>query len=136
MRYNTKQRKLLLSLLEDNSARHLTADEIETCLAEEGNAVGRATIYRYLEALEAEGLVRRFKSGNDRSACFQFVDEKGCCEHFHLLCSECGRLIHMECDFLKSVGGHVYESHKFRIDSSKTVFYGVCEKCAQENGDE
>ena len=58
--YNTKQGETLLRFLKENSSRHFTAAEIETQLAITGEKLGKATVYRRLDRLVEEGLVRRF----------------------------------------------------------------------------
>ena len=34
------------------------------------------------------------------------------------------------CDYLSDVNKHIYEHHRFRIDNSKTILFGLCEKCS------
>lgn len=133
MNYKTKQRAEILECLIDNRNRHMTADEIAQKLTEEGAAVGRATVYRTLYKLMEEGKVRRFIADEGRSSCYQLVDENGGCEeHFHLKCVKCGKLIHLKCDHLKDLEKHIFERHKFVVDNTRTVLYGICGECENE----
>lgn len=135
MNYNTKQRQIILDFLKKSNSTHITVDEISAELVKSNSPVGKATVYRYLEKLVLEGLVRKYQMPEGKSACFQYISGKEtCAEHFHLKCDSCGELFHMECDFLTNVNGHIYEDHNFIINSSKTVFYGVCEKCRDQSG--
>lgn len=129
--YRTKQRQRILDCLTANSHYHITAEDVEAYLRARGEAVGKTTIYRYLEKLVSEGRVRKFITDGE-SACFQYVSEGGCQEHFHLKCTGCGRLIHLECSYLSQVERHIFQEHHFTIHSGRTVFYGQCADCARK----
>ena len=130
--YNTKQREVLLRFFTDNSDRHFTAGEIEAGLAERGEKLGKATVYRRLERLVDEGLVRRFVSDDSRVSCYQFAGGEECKNHYHLKCLRCGELLHVECAYLDEMSEHVSEHHGFKVDVQKITLCGVCEKCARE----
>ena len=53
----THPRVRILNLLEQNKARHLTAEDIYKQLLSENEDIGLATIYRVLTQFEAAGLV-------------------------------------------------------------------------------
>lgn len=128
--YKTRQRSQVLNCLIDNKAKHLTADEIAVILKEQGTEVGKTTVYRTLEKLVEDGSVRKYLCEEGKSACFQYVDDSEECHlHFHLKCVKCGKLIHLECDYLSDLEKHISEHHKFAVDNTKTVLYGVCEDC-------
>lgn len=130
--YNTKQGSLILSLLQKQPGRHFTADDIISELAKGGRPVGKATVYRHLDKLIKQGLVRKYIAEEGQSACFEFIDKSGNCKsHYHLKCSGCGRLIHVECGYLDELARHVLEHHGFVISPEKTVLYGMCEKCRE-----
>lgn len=126
--YRTKQRALVLSLLQRAGDRHLTADEIARSLAEEGNPVGRTTVYRCLDRLVEQGAVRKFLLGEGESACYQYQSGE-CHSHYHLKCSRCGALLHLECSYLDGMAAHLREEHRFAIDPAKIVLYGLCDRC-------
>ncbi len=130
--YKTKQRESILECLRSNRDKHFTADDIVETLRTQGENVGRTTVYRYLDKLCDEGIVRKYVVADGGSACFQLCSEN-CREHFHLMCVKCGRLIHTECSYLSGVGEHVKSKHGFTVDPGRTVLYGMCAECA-ENG--
>lgn len=130
--YNTRQGGLILSLLRSQPGKHFTADDIIAELAEKGMPVGKATVYRHLDKLVKQGVVRKYIAAEGQSACFEFIDGDGACnEHYHLKCSQCGRLIHTECEYLDEVARHILEHHGFVISPEKTVFYGCCDNCRE-----
>lgn len=137
MGYNTKQGELIFGLLRESGGRHMTAEDISRSLSENGFKVGKATVYRHLEKLISDGKVRKFVLHDGESACYQFVGDSGeCCNHYHLKCSRCGKLLHVECDFLDEVAKHIFEHHGFTLSEENTVLYGVCADCAEETEDE
>ena len=131
--YNTKQKRCILSLLEDNKERQFSCDEITELLKSNGTPVGKTTVYRFLDCLEKSGQVRKYTDTDSKISSYQYIDEQlNCQEHMHLRCTNCGGLVHLGCDFMSEVGRHILEHHKFRVDNSKTVILGLCENCAGE----
>ena len=126
--YRTRQRDTILELLKNNTDRHLSADEIADNLKKSGSSVGTTTVYRYLEKLYSEGIVRKYSADKDKAR-YTYA-EKECREHFHLKCTECGGLFCADCEFLSGLCSHIKEDHGFAIAPSKTIFYGVCDKCS------
>lgn len=131
--YNTKQRDLILEFLKESHGEHVTADMILQYLEEKGTPVGKATVYRYLDLLEKQEMVRKYQTDDRRKACYQYVEDiENCKRHYHLKCLNCGKLFHITCEELDYVGEHMLKEHGFRVDDSRTVYYGVCEKCREE----
>ncbi len=133
-KYKTKQREVILEFLKNNPSRHFTADDVFLKLKDTGKSVGKSTVYRYLEMLEKEGSVKKYIIDDTSSACYEYINDCSKCEnHFHLKCSDCGALIHIDCDFLDQLNEHVLEDHNFHIDNSRTVLYGQCNACSGKN---
>lgn len=63
MGYHTKQKERILDLLKTCAGEHLTVSDLGKQLEENGTPVGTATIYRYLEQLTEEGVLREIYSG-------------------------------------------------------------------------
>lgn len=135
MVYNTRQRELILELLKENGGRHMTAGDVANSLHNQGKAVGKSTVYRYLDRLVESGEVRKYIIEEGKSACYQYVgSSERCSNHYHFKCSGCGELLHIECGYLDKVGEHVIEQHGFRLSNEKTVLYGTCLKCRKKEG--
>lgn len=130
--YKTKQKEKLLDCLMSNKDRHTNVREISAFLDSEGTPMGTATIYRQLDKLVEQGLVRKYILDGSTGACFQYVENSASChEHFHFKCTSCGKLIHIDCQYLTGVNRHILEHHEFTVDSSQTVFYGKCSECGK-----
>ena len=138
--YKTKQQELLFSYLREMQGKHFTAEDVRAHFEAKKISIGIATIYRQLEKLVAEGKIQKYFIDDHSAACFEYSGED--CnqneKHFHLKCELCGRLIHLECEELKELGGHLKTEHGFVINPLRTVFYGLCTDCAknQEKSDD
>lgn len=126
--YKTKQHSLVLECFLNNKERHLTIDEIYNILQKNGTRVGTTTIYRQVQKLSDEGLVTKYSVDSESGACYQYSGEN-CKMHFHLKCTACQRLIHSTCSYLETVENHIFDHHGFKVDNSRTVFYGICQDC-------
>lgn len=130
--YKTRQRETVERCLKENADRHLTVDDIVGLLKSNGSDVGRTTVYRTLEKMVGENKVRRYSVPQGDSACFQYINARErTCEHFHLKCNSCGRLLHMECGHFSGLAAHIAAEHGFKVDNFKTVLYGVCKDCQE-----
>lgn len=129
--YKTRQRALVEQALRESAGRHITAEELTERLSRGGAAVGRTTVYRCLERLVEEGRAQKYTAVGE-SACYQYLNGDGYCEHFHLKCTGCGRLIHIECEQLSALAEHIQAEHSFAVDKLKTVLYGLCGDCAKK----
>ena len=130
--YKTKQKTVIEEAIKCSKDKHITVDSLAAKLDKMGEKVGRTTVYRCLERLTEEGVVRKYQTAGE-SACYQYIGErKECNEHFHLKCEKCGSLIHMECDEMNELAAHIKSCHGFSLNPLKTVIYGVSEGCVSK----
>jgi Fe2+/Zn2+ uptake regulation proteins len=128
--YKTKQKEALLNFIKSLNGQHVTVQQIAVHFETQGYTLGITTIYRHLDKLVSEGIVKKYILDGVSGSCFEYIgDPHSCNEHFHLKCEECGILIHLECKSLEKIYSHISESHGFAINSLKTIFYGRCPKC-------
>jgi Fur family ferric uptake transcriptional regulator len=125
--YITKQRRILLTFLEDHPDESLSAADIAKALADQSISV--SAVYRNLAALEEEGRIRRVSRGGGREAYYQYTDTEACRTHLHLLCKTCGATYHMDKTDADQLIRILAEHEKFAVDTVDTVLYGTCEAC-------
>jgi len=123
--YQTQQLKRLCAFLHDNPEKQCTIKEIEQALPE----IGRATIYRQMEKLVQQGMVRRFARENSHGFVYQLTDGDSCNHHFHLKCVGCGKLIHLDETTSRQMQKSILKTKNFAIDGMKTMIFGTCNDC-------
>lgn len=126
MTYQTKQRDILLNMILDFQDNPFKADDL---LAKSQN-ISRATIYRTLDLLESDGRLKKYYVEPDGPAHYQYVkNELHCGDHFHGVCTSCGKLFHIDCHEYSDFLHHFEKDHGFKIDLGQTNFSGTCEAC-------
>lgn len=130
---NTRQKAVILDYIKSRKETHVRVEDILEGLKEQGEPVGKATVYRFLKSLEDEGKIRKYTLCDKVPACYQYVgDHPECLHHYHLMCSKCGKIIHADSLKIQSFMDEILEKEKFVVDAGKTVFYGYCENCRPE----
>ena len=121
MPYMTSHKKRILDFLIEHKDHHYTIDEIIHALSVGDKKPGKSTVYRQISALLEDGVIRRFEAAGADSFVYQYAVGVGCEHHFHLKCSRCGNLLHMECDQLREVRRHILEDHGFLIGGNAVI---------------
>ena len=133
-KYKTRQRELLIEHLKTRPGTHFTAADICDYFKSQNLSIGQSTVYRQLEQLVGEGLINKYIFDPNSPACFEYIgsevhqDGEAC---FHCKCEKCGKLIHLHCEELEAIQTHLYQEHRFTLDPFRTVFYGLCDDCAE-----
>jgi Fe2+ or Zn2+ uptake regulation protein len=121
----TPQRLAVAHALEA-SAGPQSADELWRRLRGNRGAIGRATVFRSLEALVGAGVARRLELENHGSTYVSCAVE----HHHHLACTECGRVLEIDESYLRGIADRVAADTGFVIDDARIDFYGRCARCA------
>jgi Fur family ferric uptake transcriptional regulator len=112
-------------------ARHdcaVTALDLEEELREGEAGVGRASVYRALEQLEALGLVQRIEVCRG-TAGFERIDPTGH-HHHHAICRDCGRMVPFEDPSLEQALDKLARAMAFDVTEHDVVLRGRCDRCA------
>ena len=72
--YKTKHREEILNYLKTIPGVHFTAADICRHFREQGKNIGTSTVYRQIEQLVSEGLVKKYIIDESSSACFEYID--------------------------------------------------------------
>ena len=134
--YSTRQKRELLKFLKERSLQHFSVDEVVFEMQDRGEKIGRSTVYRYLELLAEQGSVRKYQSVQGITQYQHVEDAARCDDHFHMMCSRCGDLMHVDCAVMREMSEHLMSAHGFRLDPRETILVGVCEKCRKAGGEE
>jgi len=120
----TRQRLLVADALA-SVGRRVTAQDLYARLRRRDPRIGRATVFRTLEALVTAGVARRLEQGGHVSGYVACRPE----HHHHLACDRCGRVEEIGEDLITPVAERVAVEHGFQIDDARLDFYGLCERC-------
>lgn len=128
--YATASRKRILEFLKKSDERAVTAADVAAYLNEQNSGVNITTIYRYLDKLAKDGTLMKYVAEKGGQSAYQYVEPgRRCGEHLHLKCVKCGRIIHLDCHFMKEISDHIAENHDFSLQCQNSVLYGTCREC-------
>ena len=115
----TLPRLKILEILENNTQRHLSAEDIYRELLDAGEDIGLATVYRVLTQFEGAGLVTRhnFEGG---SSVFELDEGE---HHDHMVCVETGDVIEFVNDEIEQLQHEIAEKHGYELIDHNLVLY-------------
>ena len=132
--YKTKNRQYIIEALSNNLNTTLSADNIFDYLSKNNRDMNITTIYRNLEKLAKEDVVLKFPSADGNKTFYQLKRHDLTHEdHLHLQCTNCGKVIHLDCDFMQSFVDHVKDDHSFDLTCGNSILFGLCEECKEKN---
>lgn len=125
----TEARRSLAALIADQDG-HFTAAELVAAGRANHLGVGRATVFRTLDALEEIGAIERLDLPSGAHA---YV---GCepAHHHHVVCSRCGRTSEIDDAGLRSVVREVGRQTGYRVDEHRLELFGLCPACLAGDG--
>ena len=122
----TRQRELIWAALTAEPDGHVSAADVAAHVRAELPRVNPSTIYRTLELLVAEGLVRRTDLGADRV----FYEPAYEHAHHHVVCRSCGAVAHVHDDVLGDLRERVDDSCGYALGAQEEVtLFGLCPNC-------
>ena len=120
----TRQRLLVADALAA-VGRQVSAQDLYDRLRRRDPRIGRATVFRTLEALVAAGVARRLEQ--DGHVYGYVACRPG--HHHHLACDRCGRVEEIGEQYITPVANRVAADLGFTIDDARMDFYGLCADC-------
>ncbi|HVP01099.1 MAG TPA: Fur family transcriptional regulator [Solirubrobacteraceae bacterium] len=118
-------RAAVLELLDGQSCA-LTAYEIEEELRARGRTVGRASVYRILDELEALRLVTRVELGQGQA---RYEPARADHHHHHLVCDVCGAVTPFHDAALERAIVALSHELDFDVTEHEIVLHGRCARC-------
>jgi len=120
----TWQRRKLTDLIAARDG-HFTAADLETDAREQGVGLGRATIFRTLEALLQAGVLERIELADGSHAYVACAPR----HHHHAICTGCGAVVEFDDRELSTVVAALARSTHYRIDDHRVELFGRCPAC-------
>jgi Fur family ferric uptake transcriptional regulator len=120
----TRQRVVVAEALA-SAKRALSAQELYERIQKTHPTLGRATVYRALEAQVQDGMASRFERDGHVSAYIACDAE----HHHHLVCTRCQRVEDLNETAVAPLLASVGRRHEFQVDHAALDFYGLCRSC-------
>jgi Fur family ferric uptake transcriptional regulator len=120
----TRQRLLVADALASHGLQ-ITAQDLYERLRRRQPRIGRATVFRTLEALVTAGVARRLEQDGHVYGYVACRPE----HHHHLACDRCGRVEEIEEGYITPVAERVAADLGFTIDDARLDFYRLCAEC-------
>ena len=122
----TRARAALINLFSDSHSP-ITAIEIGEALAKLQISVNKTTIYRELDFLMSEKIIREIDLLDGKKRCELLQQDS---HHHHLVCTKCKqiRCVELPSD-LDSLEHKIEGDHNSKITSHVLEFFGACAQC-------
>lgn len=120
----SRQRQLVWDLMK-GSDEFLTAQQVHALLAEAGATVGLATVYRNLQALEADGQLDTIYNSDGEMA-YRYCSAG---HHHHLICRSCATAVEISGGDLETWSDAIAREHGFTDPDHFAEIYGICPAC-------
>ena len=124
LRY-TQQRQLIWDEM-CSSEEHRDAEEIYLSLRKQGVNASRATVYRTIDVLVKNKLVRKLELGDGKARYENKIDST---HHDHLICVQCGKIEEFMNDKIESIQDDIVKSLGFKMVRHIHQLFVLCDKC-------
>lgn len=120
----SRQRERILQILR-NTDTHPTASWVYDELKKEFNNLSMGTVYRNINILIEQNLVKKIESGSS----FDRFDAN-VSPHYHFVCHQCSSIYDLPLPLLADLEEQVRHSTNHKIETHEIKFYGTCETCS------
>ncbi len=119
----TRQRQVILDELRKLTS-HPTADEVYQLVRRRLPHISLGTVYRNLEILAQNDMVRKLEFGGSQRRFDGTVDN-----HYHVRCRQCGRMEDLSVEPLIDLNDVAASQTRFHITGHRLEFMGLCPDC-------
>ena len=131
----TNQRLCVIDVLQENTGRHMTVEEIYMIVKKNSPEIGLSTVYRTMQLLQDLKLINTLNL-DDGFVRYEVVNHDESHQHHHLICEVCGGVTEVEGDLLDAIEEDISNKYHFSISNHVLKFYGTCNKCNQSSVDD
>ena len=127
----TPQRQIILDAL-CALGGHVTVAELYERVHAGYPAIDRSTVYRALGFFVELGLVAAADIGG--ATVYEIAPREGECDHHHLVCRDCGGVLHVDGAAFEALAARLAADHGFAADLGGLTVHGRCHECAAAVG--
>ncbi len=118
-------RQFLIELFCHNSLPH-SITEINLSLEKAGISANKTTVYRELDFLTSQNIIRELDFGEGKKR-YELISDD---HHHHLICTKCDAVEKVSLnDELKKQEDKIFRQKKFKVTDHMLEFFGVCADC-------
>jgi Fur family ferric uptake transcriptional regulator len=121
----TRQKAAILDLLRD-TREFRSAQHLHRALADQGQSISLATVYRALQSMSEEGLVDVFRVAG-KEAAYRLCQTRE--HHHHLVCRNCGRTEEIQGPDVETWAATVGAENGFTAIDHWLEVAGLCPTC-------
>jgi Fur family peroxide stress response transcriptional regulator len=121
----SRQRDRILEIL-TGTGIHPTASWVYDKLKKEFPDLSLGTVYRNLNILIEQGLIRKIDFGST----FDRYDAN-ISPHYHFICERCGSISDLDIPMFKELNSKVNSTTQFKPNRHRIEFYGLCSSCGK-----
>jgi len=125
-KYNTAQKEKIREIIKKQTKPFYPKDIYELI-----DGVGLTTIYREISFLEEKGLLKKTIHNNKTQ--YEYLTPCDNNNHFYLKCDTCGKITHVDCNFIDKLKKHIYNDHLFKLNDINLVLNGTCDECNRKD---
>ncbi|MEE3718496.1 Fur family transcriptional regulator [Tumidithrix elongata RA019] len=122
----TRSQERVLNLLQQLS-KAVSAQSIYSELRNSDRSVGLATVYRSLDTLKLQGLVRALTLSTGETVYSVMPTDK-----HHLNCLNCGKSEPIHSCPVHNLGAELNQTYDFKVFYHTLEFFGLCSQCQAE----
>lgn len=123
----SRQREVILQTLKDNVV-HPTAEYLYAILKEKEPNMSLATLYRNLNQLADNGIIKKI-DGLESSSHYDHNTH----EHYHFLCEECGRVFDVSSEVAPDIVKNIENETGFVVKGYDIAIHGICKDCLENS---
>ncbi|MGK5085274.1 transcriptional repressor [Bdellovibrionota bacterium FG-1] len=127
----TPARRLLLQFILDNKSRQISMEEIQEFLGKQLVGVDRSSIYRNVDVFQKLDILQELNLPTIGKRYQYVLDRK--VHHFYI-CKACGKANRGNEELFNKIESALKDVHGFSKANLSVVFYGLCAKCGNNNG--
>lgn len=120
----TAQRSLLLEIIRESHG-HLDAGEIYLRARAKDPRISLSTVYRNLNLLKDMGVITELHLDEEH----HHYEPRGEAEHYHLICSNCDRVVEFDSSSMGAVIEETGAENGFLIEHVHIDLVGLCQDC-------
>jgi len=105
---------------------HRDAEEIYFTIIQGGQKVSRATVYRTIDVLVKNNLVRKLELGDGRTRYENKLDSS---HHDHIICIQCGKINEFMDEDIEKLQDEIAKKYQYKIVRHIHQIFGLCKDC-------